>query len=167
MLGGVYSKVDLNTPWLWPLDYDTVLRRFPSLCNLTFQITRCVWTETKHELVLLHYFKGWRNTWIWITYRPILCLHTYCVLALASDIRIHSKKEWKMSISHTARNRAFFFFYRCIRRLKVRGSLGISQRGGGGIFKPIWLVYKITIAKSSLREAEHLPLLVTSTRMSL
>lgn len=136
-----------------------------NLCNLTFQITRCLWTETKRELFLLHYCKGWRNSWMWITYRPTLCLHTYCVIAFASDISIHSKKEWKISISHTARNCAFFFFYRCIRRLKVSGSLGISQRGG--IFKPIWLVYKITIDKSNLREAEHFPLLVMSTRMSL
>lgn len=60
MLGGIYYEADLKPPWLWALTYDSVLKRFPTgnLYNLTFQITRCLWTNTKYDFFLPHCCKG-------------------------------------------------------------------------------------------------------------
>jgi hypothetical protein len=125
-----------------------------NLHNLTFQSTRCLWTKTKHNFFLLHCCKGWKCTLIWRYCRPSLCLHTYWVCTGLWYYYTSQGGMNNINKPHCQVWRCVLFIYRCIRRLNVRGSLGV--RSPRRYFQvSTWLVCKITIDSTGPREAEH------------
>lgn len=120
-----------------------------NLYNFIFQITRCLWTKTQHNLVLLHCCERWGHTWM----RRCCRLTLHLQWPLWYYCRFPGRMKNASGPHHQA-SRCGFYMYRCTRQLSVRESFGV--RSPRQYFQvSTWLVCEIVIDNTGLRETEH------------